>query len=156
MTTLTTLTPTSLSAETKLQGRMARFVPAVLRILLGLVFFVFGLAGLLHLLPPPSTPIPDGAAAFAGALMASGYMFPMIKGTETLAGVNTYSGATTIGVGTLKVINPNALGSGNSAVTMYVDGHPRSVPPSSQAIGYSITKARGRQPLTGGARPTCQ
>jgi len=44
---------------------------------------------------------------------------------------------------------------GNSAVTMFVDGRARSVPPSSQAIGYSITKARGRQPLAAGQLPTC-
>ncbi|HXR28852.1 MAG TPA: helix-turn-helix domain-containing protein [Solirubrobacteraceae bacterium] len=45
---------------------------------------------------------------------------------------------------------------GNSSVTMYVDGRPRSVPPSSQAIGYSITKARGRQPLQSSELPTCK
>jgi hypothetical protein len=45
---------------------------------------------------------------------------------------------------------------GNSSVTMYVDGRPRSVPPSSQAIGYSITKARGRQPLSAAQLPTCK
>jgi hypothetical protein len=45
---------------------------------------------------------------------------------------------------------------GNSSVTMYVNGRARTVPPSSQAIGYSITKARGRQPLAQGQLPTCQ
>ena len=45
---------------------------------------------------------------------------------------------------------------GNSAVTMFVDGRARTVPPSSQAIGYSITKARGRQPLSAGQLPTCR
>jgi cytoskeleton protein RodZ len=45
---------------------------------------------------------------------------------------------------------------GNSEVTMYVDGRPRSVPASSQAIGYSITKARGRQPLAAARLPTCR
>jgi cytoskeleton protein RodZ len=44
---------------------------------------------------------------------------------------------------------------GNSSVTMVVDGRARTVPPSSQAIGYSITKARGRQPLAAGQLPTC-
>jgi hypothetical protein len=43
---------------------------------------------------------------------------------------------------------------GNNAVTMLVDGTPRSVPASSQAIGYSITKA-GRRPLAAGELPTC-
>jgi hypothetical protein len=45
---------------------------------------------------------------------------------------------------------------GNSSVTMIVDGRPRSVPPSSEAIGYTITKARGRQPLAAGQLPTCK
>jgi cytoskeleton protein RodZ len=44
---------------------------------------------------------------------------------------------------------------GNSSVKMYVDGTPRVVAPSSQAIGYSITKAYGRRPLTAGQMPTC-
>ena len=45
---------------------------------------------------------------------------------------------------------------GNSAVTMDIDGRLREVPPSSQAIGYALTKARGRQPLAPGELPTCQ
>jgi cytoskeleton protein RodZ len=45
---------------------------------------------------------------------------------------------------------------GNSSVTMYVDGRPRTVPPSSEAIGYSITHSRGRQPLSAGRLPTCK
>jgi cytoskeleton protein RodZ len=43
---------------------------------------------------------------------------------------------------------------GNSSVTMFVDGTPRTVPPSSEAIGYSVTKA-GRQRLKAGELPTC-
>ncbi len=45
---------------------------------------------------------------------------------------------------------------GNSSVAMYLDGTPRTVAPSSQAIGYSITKARGRQPLPSSQLPTCK
>ena len=45
---------------------------------------------------------------------------------------------------------------GNSSVTMFVDGTPRTVAPSSQAIGYSITKAHGRRPLTASQLPTCK
>jgi len=44
---------------------------------------------------------------------------------------------------------------GNSSVTMLVDGIPRKVSPSSQAIGYSITKASGRHLLPAGQLPTC-
>ncbi len=45
---------------------------------------------------------------------------------------------------------------GNSSVTMFVDGRARSVPPSSQPIGYAVTRARGRQPLSAAALPTCK
>ncbi|HEY2570407.1 MAG TPA: helix-turn-helix domain-containing protein [Solirubrobacteraceae bacterium] len=44
---------------------------------------------------------------------------------------------------------------GNSSVTMFVDGRARSVPASSQAIGYAITKAAGRKRLHTGQLPTC-
>ncbi len=44
---------------------------------------------------------------------------------------------------------------GNSSVTMFVDGRPRLVPASSQAIGYTITRALGRQRLSLGHLPTC-
>jgi cytoskeletal protein RodZ len=45
---------------------------------------------------------------------------------------------------------------GNSSVKMFVDGHERPVPASSQAIGYSITKASGRKRLALGKLPTCK
>jgi Helix-turn-helix domain len=44
---------------------------------------------------------------------------------------------------------------GNNSVTMVIDGKPRSVPPSNEAIGYSITKASGRRLLRSGQLPTC-
>jgi transcriptional regulator with XRE-family HTH domain len=44
---------------------------------------------------------------------------------------------------------------GNSSVKMFVDGHERPVASSSQAIGYSITKA-GRTRLKLGNLPTCK
>jgi cytoskeleton protein RodZ len=48
------------------------------------------------------------------------------------------------------------LNLGNSSVTMYVDGRARTVPSSSEPIGYSITKSRGRQPLPAAQLPTCK
>lgn len=59
-------------------------IPTVARILFGLVFFVFGLNGFLNFMPQP--PQPEKAGMFLGALAATGYMFPMIKGVEVLAG----------------------------------------------------------------------
>lgn len=44
---------------------------------------------------------------------------------------------------------------GNNQVAMYLDGIPRAIPASTRAIGYSITKARGRQPLAPARQPTC-
>jgi hypothetical protein len=63
---------------------VVRHLPATARILLGVVFFVFGLNGFLHFLPQPAPP--ERALAFVGALMGTGYMFPLIKGTETVVG----------------------------------------------------------------------
>ena len=54
------------------------------RVALGLVFFVFGLNGFLHFLPQP--PITGPAGTFLGALVGTGYMFPLIKGTEVAGG----------------------------------------------------------------------
>src|SRR5262245_36231491 len=51
---------------------------------LGALFAIFGLNGFFHFIPQP--PMEGPAAAFAGALFATGYMFPLIKGTEVLAG----------------------------------------------------------------------
>jgi cytoskeletal protein RodZ len=45
---------------------------------------------------------------------------------------------------------------GNNSVTLYIDGRPRTVPASSQAIGYSITRARGRHTLSSTQQPTCK
>src|SRR5271169_2242640 len=45
---------------------------------------------------------------------------------------------------------------GNASVTMFVDGRAKAVPPSSEAIGYSITKAFGRHTLQAGQLPTCK
>lgn len=62
-----------------------RFLPAIARILMGLMFFVFGLNGFLNFMPPPPT-LPDPVKAFMSALMATGYMMPMICGTQVLTG----------------------------------------------------------------------
>jgi putative oxidoreductase len=56
----------------------------VARILLGLVFFVFGLNGFLHFMPnPPPTP---AAGAFFGALFATHYMFSLIFAPQVIGG----------------------------------------------------------------------
>jgi uncharacterized membrane protein YphA (DoxX/SURF4 family) len=61
-----------------------RIAAIIARVLLGLVFFVFGLNGLHPFMQNP--PAPPGAAAFFGALIATHYMFFLIFGTQVLGG----------------------------------------------------------------------
>jgi hypothetical protein len=65
----------------------SRYALPAARVLFGLVFFVCGLNGFLNFLPQPSTPMPEGAVTFGSALLQTGYMFPLIKGTEVLASI---------------------------------------------------------------------
>ena len=61
------------------------------RIGLGLIFFVVGgLNGFLQFLPMP-TPPPE-AGAFLGALMETGYFFPMLTGIELVMGAFLLAG----------------------------------------------------------------
>ena len=63
----------------------ARHFVTAARILTGLSFLVFGLDGFLHFIPQPTSGVPAAAVAFGTALFQTGYMFPLIKGTEVLA-----------------------------------------------------------------------
>lgn len=66
---------------------IVRHLPTVARVLLGLMFFAFGLMGLLNLIPPPpKESLPAALVAFSEALMKTGYLFQLIKGTEVLVG----------------------------------------------------------------------
>jgi uncharacterized membrane protein YphA (DoxX/SURF4 family) len=70
---------------------ISRRLPTIARVALGLIFFVFGLNGFFHFLPQP--PAPPRAMAFAGALFASGYFFPLLKAVEVAAGALLLAGA---------------------------------------------------------------
>lgn len=63
-----------------------RFLPAIARILMGLMFFVFGLNGFLHFIPQPKDAMPEGVLALFTGFTKSGYMMPLIFGTQTLVG----------------------------------------------------------------------
>jgi putative oxidoreductase len=54
------------------------------RLLLGVIFFVFGLNGFLNFIPTPE--MPENIKAFMGGMMAAPYFFPVLKGTEVLCG----------------------------------------------------------------------
>jgi hypothetical protein len=74
-------------ASTPAPRSFARHFPTVARILLGLPLLVFGLNGFLNFIPQPEKPIPEAAAAFAGALVNSGYMMQLIGATLLIVGV---------------------------------------------------------------------
>lgn len=62
-------------------------VTTIIRSLLGLIYFVFGLNFFLHFIPMPPPPATSGAAeSFTGGLFQAGYFFPMLKGIEVLLG----------------------------------------------------------------------
>lgn len=64
-----------------------RFLPVIARVLMGLLFTMTGLNGFLDFLPRPKEAMPEGAMAFAGALMNTKYMMPMAMGTQLLCGL---------------------------------------------------------------------
>jgi hypothetical protein len=55
------------------------------RIVLGLVFFVFGMNGFLHFIPVQ--PMGGAAGQFLGGLAASRYLLPLMAGVQALAGL---------------------------------------------------------------------
>lgn len=65
-------------------------LPVVVRSLLGLTFLVFGLNGFFQFLPQPA--VPAEAGTFLGGLVSAKYLFPLLKGTEIIAGALLLSG----------------------------------------------------------------
>ena len=64
-----------------------KYLPTIARILLGLAFLIFGLNGFLNFIPPPPTGIPQGAMDFGAAMMKTGYLLQLVKGTEVLVAI---------------------------------------------------------------------
>ena len=62
-----------------------KHLPTVARVLLGLIFAVLGVVGLFGLGPQPE--MSEEAGAFMGAIMDTGYLWPVIKVTEIVCGV---------------------------------------------------------------------
>ena len=69
------------------KGRFARYAPVAARVVLGLVFFVFGLDGFFHFFPMPTDPLPEKVVAFSTGMTATGYLFQLAKGTEVVVGI---------------------------------------------------------------------
>jgi putative oxidoreductase len=74
-------------AEKTITSAFARHLPTIARILMGLPLIVFGLNEFFNFIPPPTTPLPEKAAAFAGALANTGYMMQLIGATQLIVGV---------------------------------------------------------------------
>jgi putative oxidoreductase len=64
---------------------LSTLAPLGARLLLGLIFAVFGLNGFLQFIPIP--PAEGAAATFMGGLFAAGYFFPMLASVQILVGV---------------------------------------------------------------------
>lgn len=65
---------------------MKPIIPKIARYILGLIFFIFGGAGLFNLFPPPPD-MPEKLQTFMTGIMAAEYFFPLLKGTETICGL---------------------------------------------------------------------
>ncbi len=74
------------------KSAIARYLPVVARVLMGLIFLGSGIFGMLMALgvvpmpvqkPPPS----EAATAFMTGLFKSGYLFQLLKATEIVVGV---------------------------------------------------------------------
>ena len=85
MTTQTLELKTSVAPRAKTNA-FARALPVIARVLLGFFMLASGLAGLLHLMPPPPPGLPEAAVAFNLGMLKTGYMFPMVAGTQALVG----------------------------------------------------------------------
>ncbi len=63
-----------------------RFLPVIVRILMGLPLFLFGLNAFLHFIPEPKPVLPPEVIAFITALKDSGYMLKLIGATHLIVG----------------------------------------------------------------------
>jgi uncharacterized membrane protein YphA (DoxX/SURF4 family) len=64
--------------------RFAALSLLIARVVLGAIFLVFGANGFLQFLPAPE--LTPASGAFFGALAAAGYLLPLLKATEVVAG----------------------------------------------------------------------
>jgi len=80
----------------------------IARIVLGLIFVVFGLNGFLHFITQPE--MPQAAIAFFGGLAAAGYMLPLLFGTQIVGGVLLFIGMVPLALLILAPVIVNILG----------------------------------------------
>jgi putative oxidoreductase len=66
---------------------MNKKITTAARLLLGLIFFVFGANGFWHFLPITPPPMPEAAITYMTGLNATGYFIPLLGATETICGL---------------------------------------------------------------------
>jgi uncharacterized membrane protein YphA (DoxX/SURF4 family) len=114
----------------------------IARILLGLIFVVFGLNGFLQFLPQPAMPQP--AIAFFGALASSGYMLPLLFATELGGGILLLLGMVPLGVAILAPVIVNIVA---FHVFLAPGGLPLAVVVASLALFLAWTHRAAYRPL---------
>lgn len=67
-----------------------RFLELSIRVLMGGVFVLFGASKFYPFMPTP--PVPAQASAFIGALVATGYLWPLLGAVEIAGGLSLLSG----------------------------------------------------------------
>lgn len=65
-------------------------IALISRVILGLVFFIFGLNGFFHFIPVPQAP--EQASQFMLAIIKTGYLMPLIKVVEVISGLGLLTG----------------------------------------------------------------
>ena len=114
----------------------------IARILLGIIFLVFGLNGFLHFLPQPE--MPQAAVAFFGALAATGFMLPTLFATQVVGGALLLLGMVPLGV---LILTPVIVHIVEFHVFLAPAGLPLAVVVATLAIFLAWTHRQAYRPL---------
>ena len=76
--------------ETTTQSKGIRITAMIVRYLLGLIFFVFGLNGFFNFMPAP--PMEGDMLTYVNGIIATGYFMPMLKTLQVATGLMLLSG----------------------------------------------------------------
>jgi hypothetical protein len=120
----------------------------IARVLLGLIFVVFGLNGFLHFLPQP--PMPQAALAFFGALAATGYMLPQLFLSQLLGGGLLLLGMIPLG---LLILAPVIVNIVAFHVFLAPDGLPLAVVVAALELFLAWTHREAFRPLFTSTEP---
>ena len=114
----------------------------IARILLGIIFVVFGLNGFVPFLPQPE--MPQAALAFFGALAASGFMLPLLFATQIVGGALLLLGLGPLGVLVLTPVIVHIVG---FHVFLAPGGLPLAIVVAALGLFLALTHRRAYRPL---------